>query len=70
MPVKKASTAVEAVEVEFKEDLMTSQLWEGERGEGVGVDSGSAACMEMLAIIQAVAGCLGREGERACRCRA
>lgn len=27
----------EAVEVEFREDLMTSQVWEGERDEGVGL---------------------------------
>ena len=37
--MKRASTAAEAVEVEFREDLMTSQVWEGERDEGVGLDS-------------------------------
>lgn len=62
MPVKRASTAAEAVEVEFREDLMTSQVWEGERDEGVGLDSGSDACVEMPAIIQAVAGCPVWEG--------
>lgn len=38
----------------------------------LGLDSGSDACVEMPAIIQAVAGCpvLGREGKRAGRYRA
>ena len=51
------STVVEEIEVESEEDLVTNQVWEGERDRGVGVDSACEACVEMQAIIQAVAGC-------------
>lgn len=43
--------------VEFEEDLVNDQLWEGERDGGAGVDSEPEVCVEMQAATQVVIGC-------------
>lgn len=53
--------------MEFEEDLVTTQIWEGERDGGVADDSESEAHVEMQAIIQVEAGFPVWEGD--CRYR-